>query len=506
MADLLSEVHQFFSDLSATEAGASIEALLGEMNVLQAKLLRLAAIPHQFNTDLLRVLMPGIDYAWAQRSFEQFSLLPVVVLRGNECAIRDDSRHYLFKQWLKSENHEEFVAVSRRLAQHFEVHMQESPIGQRENCVLRHMFHCAGADLNKGFDTFTELWRQSYRQSRSNTCAALLNLIHEYDSVLETSQSLWLVNFEATLLIDAYELDSARSKLDELLASPTTRNDQHLLAETLRCKAEIESKLGNWDEAIRYLMLAIESGHNLTDIEKYMLYHAQAVAHRENGDLKNAETHFLACLKIAQNIGEPSIIAKSHNGIGTLNLKKGDFKAAIEAFNKALTALEAAAERFSLAPIYNNLGLATQRMGDLLGSLEYYSQSIDLKTSAGDTRGKAMTMNNMVPLLEKLGRRAEAINIAEQAAELFLELRDYYNTAIAKRTLARQLRRAGNDKEANARFLEAEELFLRRCQSPEMARDVHNELNSATAKTPWWIWLPIGAALACAGLLFYAIA
>ncbi|WP_338760603.1 tetratricopeptide repeat protein [Massilia sp. METH4] len=334
-------------------------------------------------------------------------------------------------------------------------------------------------------------------QGRKNICAALVNLIHEYDSILCVQHKLWIRAFEASNQIDENNLDLADALSKGLIEECQKTGERALVVEAFKCRARIESKRGNWQAEIHYLKSALLSGDPSRHKELFLLGHMLAVAYREAGCLEEAEQQFDKGISYAGQIAWRRGIAMSYNGLGTTCMKRGDFDAAIRAFETAIDSLGEDSKNFALAPIYNNLGLAAQRSRDLEGSLAYFSKSLELKIAANDTCGKAMTMTNMVALLEELGRRTEAVDFARQASELFQELRDYYNSAMAKRTLARQLRRMGQEKEASKVFLEAEDLFRNRCDCKEMADNVRAEHTSITIRTPLWVWLPIFFVFVC---------
>src|SRR5438067_8927853 len=98
MIDLVAKFQQR-SDLLAAAAGegGSVELLLDGLEPEIAHLLRICAIPHQFDPGLLQALGISPDVAHAEQSCDELSKLPVVTFNQDGRALHDKTRGYLFE-------------------------------------------------------------------------------------------------------------------------------------------------------------------------------------------------------------------------------------------------------------------------------------------------------------------------------------------------------------------------------------------------------------------------
>src|SRR5262249_42508547 len=155
-----------------------------------ARHFRFCAIPHQFNVDILQILVPALGLDQARERIAGFAELSIVFRSEEGWAMHDDARHYLFDQWLKPDRTHEFRAASDRLAVYFDKAAKEAQGAALENLQYQHMFHLLGANQNEGFAMFERLCRAARHQFRLSKCESLINLVHEYDQVLSYENRL----------------------------------------------------------------------------------------------------------------------------------------------------------------------------------------------------------------------------------------------------------------------------------------------------------------------------
>src|SRR5579863_7301461 len=116
MADIVADFQKLISGLSSSTSQET-DLLLLQLDPIAAGRIRLCAIPHSFNSAVLRVLDPGLDTSAADDVMREFQDLAAVVQLPNALALHDVIRHQLFRQWLLPERQREFSSVSRRLAE-----------------------------------------------------------------------------------------------------------------------------------------------------------------------------------------------------------------------------------------------------------------------------------------------------------------------------------------------------------------------------------------------------
>lgn len=502
MVDLLVDLRQSIEALRHADPGSSIELLLDQMETTSARLLRLCAIPHQFTPAIIQVLMPGLEGTQAEEHFQAFSQLPLIILRENERAIHDETRTYLFRQWLKKDHLGEFAAASSRLATFFRDHLESTQGEQYENLQRQYMFHVFAVNQDNGLREFKRIWSEQYSQYRLVGCQTLINLVREYNPVLTPAHRSWISYFEAVLATDQFQLSEAEAMLKAILDDPEALPDVDLRVRTLQRLGHVSRRRSDWSGAIGYLVEALDRSRTEPGIdETYRLLHDLGVVYRELGEVDKANTMFEESLKGAEEAGDALAVATSYNGLGTLCLKISNFTDAVTFYEKALVELTIVGDRFRFAQVYNNLGMAYSRLGNWEKSREYYEKSLKIKEDAGDTCGQAMTLNNLSAIYQMQGDLVKALTVGRRSSELFLEIRDIYNAALAKSNLGRLYRKTGDTKLSDQLFSEAVDLF-ETCHEPGQAEEIRKDISSATAKVPWWIWIfPIMAAIAIVALL-----
>ena len=218
MADPGDEFSRFLEDLATQETGGPLGLLLKYMEPETALHLRLCAIPHQFNPDVLQVMSPGLTGDDARGLCEEYSRLAIVVPRRDEQAFHDDARRDLFSHWLRDPGGSQFADTSAageilrregrqipgRVPGGFRDRAGLPPPGSRPSTRLRRVP--------------SPLPPQAPR-APARACEALVRSAHEYDSVLEPDRLLRLVYCQGLLSADRREWRGPRDSFASCLAA-----------------------------------------------------------------------------------------------------------------------------------------------------------------------------------------------------------------------------------------------------------------------------------------------
>ncbi len=199
MDDLIERFRQMVTRLPGSSPGGSVELLLQQMEPISARLLRLCAIPDQFNPAILQALDLSLDAAQAERHYREFSNLSIITPGEDGLSMHEDVRRYLFAQWIGPPTNAEFTDASARLVGYFEQRAQQVEGAQRETIQVRRMFHLIGADQDRGFAEFERLIHQKLDEFRLNDCRSLIKLVHEYDHILSSEHAERLAKYEENL-------------------------------------------------------------------------------------------------------------------------------------------------------------------------------------------------------------------------------------------------------------------------------------------------------------------
>jgi tetratricopeptide (TPR) repeat protein len=439
------------------DIGGTVELLLRTLDPNLARLIRLAAIPHRFDPEVIRVLEPTLPAEAAKQYFETISSLSVAIPAESGTAWHDEPRRYLFSEWLAHEVRAEFTATSARLADYFGALMETASEDERRIYGHRQMFHSLALERPERMAEFERLFRFSRQQNRLDDCESLIALVHEYDAILTPEDRTRLAYQEAKLAADRRNWPVAMKAFETVIAEP---------AAPPRIKIKARSRLGSvlaaqfaWDAAIREQTAALYAAQVTGMAElRFRVLHELAVIHRDCGNRADAEKLLRQCLNEARPNSDYQL-ALVHNSLGTLYRKANEPDLSAASYSTALEHLERSKDSFGMAQVLHNLGLVHADKGDFNRSEEYLNRSLTLKRRAADRFGEATTLTNLVRVYWMLGRPDAALTTADLAVRVYAELKEHYQIGMAERVTARLLRGANRKIEALVRYQAAVEAF-----------------------------------------------
>jgi tetratricopeptide (TPR) repeat protein len=493
----LEEFQRLLNELSAKGPGATVDLLLQQMDADQARCLRLCAIPHEFDVSILRALAPDLSEEQAITYCDAFSKLSLVAKRDESLAMHEESRRYLFDQWLEAERQAEFTSASERLAEYFDAdtaRLQTETGTEKSDAVERsmrnRMFHLIGASRAEGLAEFERQCRQRRKEMRLGQCETLIKLVREYERVLNPLEKAIVAYHEGKLAADRREWTAAEEFYNRVLA--TSDMPARLQVKTLCRLGMVNDEQRRWSAAIDFFQEGLERADDRPDCFPQIinLHLNLGSTYRDSGQLPEAEDHLQKGITLAKNAHDLSSLVGGYNTLATLYLKLNDTSKAVGTYQLSLKHLEELGDKFRPAQVYNNLGNAYANQRDWEKAGEFFRQSLEIKRQAGDNAGQALTLTNLVRVYRAQQKIPDAIAALEQAAVLFAEVRDDYNAARVKRELARVHRAVKNADLASRAFDEAAALFDR-CREPQEAGATRQESRQKKRGLPWWVIVAI---------------
>lgn len=512
MDDRLEEFQQLLKTISGKGTGAAVDLLLRQIDSDQARCLQLCAIPHEFDMSILRALAPDLSEEQARQYCEAFAKLSLVTKLGESLAIHEESRRYLFDQWLDSARETEFRAASGRLAEYFDALSRRlrtetatESSDAVEHALRKRMFHLIGASRGEGLAEFERLCRQRREELRFGQCQTLIKLVHEYDRVLNAFEKAIVAYHEGKLAADRRQWNSAGQLYQRVLDTPQV--PAQMRVKTLCRLGMTEDDQRHWDAAINFFNKGLQVADARADCRKQIAHLNLNLGstYRDSGHLEEAETFLKKGISLAQEADDLSSVADGYNAFGTLYLKLNDTSRAIVAFETSLKYLDEIGDKFRRAQVYNNLGNAYFNARDWERSEELFRQSLEIKRQSGDNTGQAVTLTNLVRVYRAQQKFPDATQALEQAAALFAEVGDEYNAAVVKRDLGRLQRALKNPDLANRAFEEASALFERGGDLQE-AQNTRDEAHEKQRGLPWWVIVAIVLFVLLVGLIVAAVA
>lgn len=497
MSDLVEDFGMFLQEYEVSKPGGLLHALLDQMKPETAKQFRLCAIPHQFNPEILQVLVPGLNDEAAAERCREFAQNPSVRTYGGQLfAVVKEWRERLFDEWLvEPDKRTEFVEANKRLVNYFSNGADDDESADADSRRLNKVFHLIGVDLNEGFSQFENLLGERRQRSSPGECEILIRLAREYQPVLSDAQSANLTYQEAKLAMDLFRTDESRRLFENVLLVKDV--DPLLKIKTVARLGLLEHEVRNWSGAIGRFNEALGLVDTIKDPKlqqtyRYRLKLNLGVTYREMGELQEAKKILLESVRQAHRADSASGRAVAYNSLGTLFRKIGEGKTAIKAYTKALEFLDKEKEVYRVGQVYNNLGLAYIDERQWKKGEEALLESLKIKRNAGDTIGLGKTYNNLMQVYRVQRMEQEAVDAALKAIECFKEVGDQYDMGLAARNLGRLYRALGRKDEALQYLRQAIELFEKSKAFGE-AQSLKEEVQILTLgkkrKLPWWAWL-----------------
>ena len=495
MSDLVDDFGMFLEQYQVSKPGGLLNALLDGMKPETARQFRLCAVPHQFNAEILQVLVPGLDQSAAEERCLEFAHNPSVRSYGGRLfAVVKDWRERLFDEWLKPDKRTEFVEVNKRLVDYFSNGADDESV-DADSRRLNKVFHLIGVDINEGFAEFEHLLRERRQRSSPGECEVLIRLAREYQPVLSDSQSANLTYQEAKLAMDLFHTDESRRLFENVLLVPEL--DPLLKIKTVARLGLLEHEVRNWSAAIGRFNQALGLLDTVKDPKLQLIYRYRlklnlGVTYRDMGELQQAKRMLLESVHQAHRADSPSGRAVAYNSLGTLFRKIGEGKTAIKAYTKALQLLEREKELYRVGQVYNNLGLAYIDEREWKKGEEALRESLKIKGNAGDTIGLGKTYNNLMQVYRVQRMEQEAVDTALKAIECFKEVGDYYDMGLAARNLGRLYRALGKKQEA-VKYLQQASEWFEKSKALGEAQSLKEEVQILTLgkkrRLPWWTWV-----------------
>jgi tetratricopeptide (TPR) repeat protein len=429
-ADLLAQLDALRDEVKS--GATSVGMLLDTLDPAEAALLRKCAITHQFTPEILRVLDPTLTEQEAEAQYDEISGLSMVIRTPDGLGLHDRAREELFPSWLEPEHHDELVALSCRLADHFAALMKIDS-AHLQNYRRRYVYHLIGADQRAGYKAFRETYDE-YRQHLLYTfCVNLVRLVHEYDLILAPDLKRDLRYREGKLTLER-DPDGALKLLKPLADDPET--PPWLRIKVMNRIGMAWCKLRRLKKAAKVLSAAAKLAEEhgaVRDWARVLLNLAQV--HSDSRDLDRAETLLNHSIELARQAKDDGGVANALNSLGSVHHRAGDQARAIHQYEESLKYISEG--DFHRAKVYNNIANCYLELRDWDQCHSYLHLSLEMKKSGRDIGGQANTYANLAKMYIARGDRTHAAESAQQACALFTEVSNWYEVGQTKCTLAR---------------------------------------------------------------------
>lgn len=236
----------------------------------------------------------------------------------------------------------------------------------------------------------------------------------------------------------------------------------------------------NWLE--QTLRLAEQLEHPDIALRAKVLGRAGALA-RDLGDYAQAQRWYAEAMRLAEVVGEPSLLANALNDLGSLAIYQEEYGAARRLFEQSLALRRQLNDARSVAGSLNNLGMVLLHLGEYAQAQTLYQESLALYRRQGDRWGEALALNNVAFAAFEMADLLTARRLFGESLLLFQQLGDEEGVATVIEALA-WINLAASHTRLAAVLAGAADAQRRRLGTSLFGLDmVHHEEMTATLRT-----------------------
>lgn len=180
-------------------------------------------------------------------------------------------------------------------------------------------------------------------------------------------------------------------------------------------------------------------------------------------------------LHLAEALGDPAILARTHGGLGLTYQRYGRDEDALQHFNRGLDYAARAKDERMRASLLNSLGNYYLGRRDYPRAIAIHEEALHLREGYGNRRAIAESLTNLGLAADAQGDTEKALSYLNRALTTFEALKYRRYIANTHRRLGTILRHAGRLDDALAHLLTALQV-AGTLESAEVLAEIHREL------------------------------
>lgn len=385
--------------------GQLINTIVSEKPDL-AEAIRLCAIPHSFNKEILAWLRGEGNKPSEQTEtiLDELKLKSLAFVRPPEnLFLHDNVRNLLLHRWRK-EKPEDFQAFNGKVAAYYAYKLQQSLSSdeQRAEWEREEMYHLLVADKERGIDRFKNLCNKAVDSYRLSTLDLLFSIAREQTDHSSAGIHLWTQFFEGKNNQVSSDWDKALQVWEKLKGQRALFTVD--LEQTLAVHLSILYKdKGDWNKAVESLEDSLKILEGKVD-ERGMItiLNNRGFLHKDRADLPKARNDFQRALEIARKTGDKRGEAVSLRNLGLLDKDNKKWDEALERFRSSLAILKGIEDERLIARGYDDRGLFHKDRGlrykdkkDWEKSEKDFRRALEIMERVGDEHEKAAAFNSL---------------------------------------------------------------------------------------------------------------
>ncbi len=211
------------------------------------------------------------------------------------------------------------------------------------------------------------------------------------------------------LLLTVGQRDAAFDHLRSSLQMAEELGDQEAQAHACRWLARAQELRGEYQPALEWIDRGLSVlGDRLTP-SSLELHLIGGLIHSRQGEYRKASQQAIASLLAAEELSQPSIVARAHNLLGTIDRLRGNLDEAAEHFQESLTLYQEIGNLQGQALAQNSLANALFDLGRWSEADGYYQRAGQIFSQLGNVYNRLLVDNNLGGIALNQGRLDEAL-------------------------------------------------------------------------------------------------
>lgn len=207
----------------------------------------------------------------------------------------------------------------------------------------------------------------------------------------------------------------AACKPDAEPTASTAKKDTPVTVEELTSIGNEQWRIGNYQEALRYLTDAYAKVKEEGDeMQMANLLNSLGLVHWRLENNEAAMECYNESAKLAEKLGEVRLLGLTHTNRALILKEQRNFDTAFEHNNKAIAIFKKLDEPRELAIVYNNQGQIYRYGGQFDPALTYYQLSLEESLKTDYPEGEATAYQNLSTVYAQKGDRARAFDAARK--------------------------------------------------------------------------------------------
>ncbi|MGH2523907.1 MAG: ATP-binding protein, partial [Anaerolineales bacterium] len=219
------------------------------------------------------------------------------------------------------------------------------------------------------------------------------------------------------LLTTTGQYDLAREHLTGAHALALERGDPDGQAQACRWLSRLHELRGEYPSAFEWIERGLSALAGRETAETAQLHINAGLIHTRQGNYDSALDHCQTALRIAQQLGELTALARSNNMLGVITRNRGDNAAAADYFRRALDLYQQAGDIHGQAIAHNLIANACFNTGQWQAADHHYRRARDIFNQIGDLYNRAFADNNLGGIALNQGRLDEALAFYQDALQ-----------------------------------------------------------------------------------------